>query len=240
MDFSFMLSAFLRLLPGIPLTLQLAVISIALGITLALFLALLRLSRIKPLEWMARAYVFVFRSTPLLVQIFLVYYGPGQFPALRHSILWPILREPYWCAIIALALNTGAYGSEIIRGGLQSVPHGQVEAARAFGMGRLQIFGRIVLPLAVRQALPAYGNEIILMVKATALGSVITLMEVTGLAAKMISETYRAIEVFVVAGCIYLVINFLVTRLIQLVEHWLSPHLRSAPISTGFEKKVAA
>ncbi|MFC7400005.1 ABC transporter permease [Chelatococcus sp. GCM10030263] len=230
MDFTFMGETFMALLPGLPLTLQLAFTSVACGAVLALFLALMRLSGVAALAWPARCYVFLFRSTPLLVQIFLIYYGLGQFRAVRMSMLWPILREPYWCAIIALSLNTAAYASEIIRGGLQSVPHGQVEAARAAGMGRFLLFRRIILPLAIRQALPAYGNELILMIKATSLTSIITLMEVTGIAAKLISETYRAIEIFIVAGAIYLAINFVITRLVQFAEHWLSPHLRAAPV----------
>ncbi|TGT91286.1 MULTISPECIES: ABC transporter permease [unclassified Mesorhizobium] len=228
MDFSFFLDALMRLVPGVPLTLQLAFISVGLGMLLALMLALLRLSGSLVLQWIARAYIFAFRSTPLLVQIFLLYYGLGQFEAIRYSVLWPILRQPYWCAIIALALNTAAYGSEIIRGGLQSVPEGQIEAARACGMGRLLVFRRIILPLAIRQALPAYGNEVILMVKATALASVITMMEITGLAAKLISESYRAVEVFIVAGSIYLAINYVITRIIHLLEYRLTPHLTSA------------
>ncbi|UCI23964.1 ABC transporter permease [Mesorhizobium sp. B2-8-5] len=240
MDFSFFLSAFLRLLPGVPLTLQLAFVSVGLGMVLALILALLRLSGIRPFEWIARAYIFLFRSTPLLVQIFLIYYGLSQFPTVRYSVLWPILRQPYWCAIIALALNTAAYGSEIIRGGLRSVPEGQIEAARACGMSRITVFRRIVLPLAIRQALPAYGNEIILMVKATALASVITMMETTGLAAKLISESYRAVEVFVVAGSIYLIINYVITRVIHLLEYWLTPHLRSVSTPVVIEREDAA
>ncbi|WP_087001326.1 ABC transporter permease [Rhizobium sullae] len=231
MDWAFTTETFLSLVSAIPLTLQLAATSIALGAILALGLALARLSGILVLDWFARFYVFVFRGTPLLVQIFLIYYGLGQFPAVRHSLLWPLLREPYWCAVLALTLNTAAYASEIIRGGLLSVPHGQVEAAKACGMPQLMLFRRIVMPLAIRQALPAYGNEMISMVKATSLASIITLMEVTGVAAKIISETYRAIEVFIVAGTIYLAINFLLTRLIQLLEYRLSPHLRAPPPS---------
>jgi octopine/nopaline transport system permease protein len=230
MDFTFLYETLLTLLPGLPLTLKLAFSSVALGAFIALPLALMRLSDIAPLAWFARLYVFFFRSTPLLVQIFLIYYGLGQFREIRTSMLWPMLREPYWCAIIALTLNTAAYASEIIRGGLQAVPAGQLEAARACGMGRFLLFRRIVLPLALRQALPAYGNELILMVKATSLASIITLMEVTGLAAKLISETYRAIEVFIVAGAIYLVINFIMTRVVQALEYWLTPHLRPAPM----------
>jgi len=226
MDWNFLSETFVSLIAAIPLTLSLASLSILFGAVLALALAMARLSGVAALDWFARFYVFIFRGTPLLVQIFLIYYGLGQFPAVRHSILWPILRQPYWCAVLALTLNTAAYASEIIRGGLLSVPHGQVEAARACGMGRFMQFRRIILPLAIRQALPGYGNEMISMVKATSLASIITLMEVTGVAAKIISETYRAIEVFVVAGAIYLAVNFLLTRLVQLLEYWLSPHLR--------------
>ncbi|CAN7677794.1 ABC transporter permease [Rhizobium sp. LjRoot258] len=238
MDFAFLSETFVSLISAIPLTLELAATSIALGAILALAIALCRLSGIFVLEWLARSYVFVFRGTPLLVQIFLIYYGLGQFPAVRHSILWPFLRDPYWCAVLALTINTAAYASEIIRGGLLSVPFGQVEAARACGMPRLMQFRRIVLPLAIRQALPGYSNEMIAMVKATSLASIITLMEVTGVAGRIISETYRAIEVFIVAGAIYLAINFMLTRFVHLVEHWLSPHLRQ-PIAQSPAAKVA-
>lgn len=229
MDIEFFRDTFLSLIAAIPMTLSLAATSTALGIVLALLLALCRVSGIPPLDWFARLYVFIFRGTPLLVQIFLIYYGLSQFPAIRHSFAWPLLRQPYWCAIISLTINTAAYGSEIIRGGLLSVPHGQIEAARAAGMSRLKLFRRITLPLAIRQALPGYGNEMISMIKATSLASIITLMDITGVAAKIISETYRAIEVFIVAGAIYLVINFALTRLVQFIEYRLSPHLRRPP-----------
>jgi octopine/nopaline transport system permease protein len=230
MDFAFMQETFWRLLEGVPLTLNLTAASVALGAAVALLVALMRMSRIAPLDWIARAYVFVFRGTPLLVQLFLIYYGLGQFrPTLQEWGLWTFFREPYWCAILALTLNTGAYASEIIRGGLQAVPAQQVEAARACGMSRLLLFRRIVFPIAVRQALPAYGNEIILMVKATSLASIITMMELTGIAHKLISQSFRAVEVFVVAGAIYLLLNFVVTRVIMAVEWWLSPHLRRPP-----------
>jgi octopine/nopaline transport system permease protein len=233
MDIAFMFESLQRIATGVPLMLQLAAISIAAGAVFAMLLALMRVSSVIPLDLAARGYVFVFRGTPLLVQIFLIYYGLGQFPELRASVLWPFLREPYWCAILALTLNTAAYGSEIIRGGLMSVPAGQVEAARACGMSGFLLFRRIVLPIAVRQALPAYGNEIVLMVKATSLASIITLMEVTGIAHKIISESYRAIEVFICAGAIYLLINFLLIRAVYAVEYWLSPHLRHPVHITG-------
>jgi octopine/nopaline transport system permease protein len=239
MDPRFMADVFMQLLGGVPLMLKLAALSLGLGLLLAVLVAFARLSRFAPLRAVAGGYIFLFRGTPLLVQIFLIYYGLGQFPEVRQSFLWPFLRQPYWCAILALTLNTGAYGAEIIRGGLQSVPWGQVEAARACGMSGLLLMRRIVLPIALRQALPAYGSEMILMIKATSLASIVTLMEVTGIAHRLISETFRAIEVFVVAGAIYLTINFLITRLVQRLEWRLSPHLRDAPPQTSAAQQAA-
>jgi octopine/nopaline transport system permease protein len=239
MDTAFLLQTIKLLISGIPLTLQLAFYSIAAGAVFAVVLALMRLSGNRVLDYAARSYVFVFRGTPLLVQIFLIYYGLGQFPEVRQSFLWPFLREPYWCALLALTLNTAAYSSEIIRGGILSVPFGQIEAARACGMSRGLIFRRIIMPQGLIVALPAYGNEIILMTRSTALASVITLMEVTGIASKLISETFRAVEVFVCAGAIYLLLNFAISRAIALLERRLSPQLRGAkPLAhvpeTGF------
>jgi octopine/nopaline transport system permease protein len=233
MDPAFLADTLLALLAGVPLTLELAFLSVALGAVLALGLALMRLSGVTVLGGIARAYLFVFRGTPLLVQIFLIYYGLGQFAWIRAGLLWPFLREPFWCAVLALTLNTAAYSSEIIRGGLLSVPGGHIEAARACGMSRLLLLRRIVLPAALRQALPAYGNEIILMIKATSLASIVTLMEITGIATKIISDTYRAIEVLMVAGAIYLVINFLLTRLVQFADRRLTPHLRNESRPAG-------
>ena len=226
MDFDFLRETVLLLLSGVPLSLNLAFFSILAGAVLAVLLALMRLSGNPVLDLPARAYVFVFRGTPLLVQIFLIYYGLGQFPEIRQSLLWPFLREPYWCALLALTLNTAAYSSEIIRGGILSVPFSQIEAARACGMSRWLIFRRITVPQGLRVALPAYGNEIILMTRSTALASVITLMEVTGIASKIIAETFRAVEVFVCAGAIYLILNFAISRGIAFLERRLSPQLR--------------
>jgi octopine/nopaline transport system permease protein len=230
MDIAFMWETFLILLTGVPLTLKLAVTSIFAGGILALSLSLFAVVGGAIGRGFTRAYVFVFRGSPLLVQMFLIYYGLGQFrPLLQEFGLWGIFREPYWCAVIALTLNTAAYTSEIFRGGLNAVSIQQVEAARACGMSGPLLFRRIVLPIAIRHALPAYGNEVILMLKATALASVITMMEVTGLAGKLIADSFRAFEVFIVAGAIYLAITFLVTRLMMIVEFWLSPHLRMRP-----------
>jgi octopine/nopaline transport system permease protein len=216
-----------RMLGGMTLTLQLILASLALGAVVAFVVALLRLSGNRPVEWLAAAYVFVFRGTPLLVQIFLIYYGLGQFEFIRDSFLWPFLREPMWCAILALTLNTGAYTSEVLRGAILSVPQGQIEAARACGMSRALAFRRIVLPVAIRQMLPAYGNEVILMVKASSLASTITLMEITGIARRMIAQTFAVFELFIVAGVIYLLLNFIASRLIKYAEWRLTPYLRA-------------
>ncbi|HEV2898954.1 MAG TPA: ABC transporter permease [Pseudaminobacter sp.] len=229
MDLAFIAEIVPRLLAGLPLTLQLAGMSIALGAVIALSLALAQLLKKPLIDWPIRSYVAIFRGTPLLVQIFLIYYGLGQFrPFLQQVGLWGLFREPYWCAILALTLNTAAYGSEIMRGALQNVPQGPIEAAKALGMKRIQVLRLVVLPLALRQALPGYGNEIILMIKGTSLASIVTLMEVTGIAQGIISQTYRAIEVFVCAGAIYLALNFAVTRALAALEHRLSRHLRPA------------
>ena len=230
MDLAFMGETWLALLGGLPLTLRLAAASVGCGGVIALLLALARLSGQPLLAGPAAGFVFVFRGTPLLVQMFLIYYGLGQFrPTLQQLGLWAFFREPYWCALLALTLNTAAYSSEIIRGGLQSVPAGQVEAARACGMSRLLILRRIVGPIALRQALPGYTNEVIQIVKATSLASIITLTEVTFIAQKLISQTYRAVEIFLCAGSIYLLVNFALTRAVVWLERWLSPHLRPAP-----------
>ncbi len=217
-----------RLLGGTALTVQLVLLSLLLGFVLAIAIALMRLSGIRTLSSFASAYVFVFRGTPLLVQIFLIYFGLAQFEAVRESIAWIVLREPFWAAIIALTLNTGAYTSEIFRGGIQAVPYGEIEAAKACGMSRLMSYRRIILPLALRQALPAYGNEMILMVKASSLASTITLLEITGIARSIIARTYSPVEVFIVAGVIYLAINFAITLFVQRMEHRLTPYLHRA------------
>jgi His/Glu/Gln/Arg/opine family amino acid ABC transporter permease subunit len=212
-----------RLLEGATVTAQLVSAALVIGFLLAVPLALMRVSRRPWLAWPAYAYVFFFRGTPLLVQIFLVYYGLGQFQAVRESALWPVLREADWCAILAFGLNTAAYTGEILRGGILGVPRGEVDAARAIGMSGPLLFRRIVFPRAFRLALPAYGNEVILMLKASSLASTITILEVTGAARSVIARTFAPIEVFLAAGGIYLAINFVVTRVFRLVERRLTP-----------------
>lgn len=227
MNIELMIESVPALVGGVWLTLLLVVISLVLGFIAATGVALARLSHNLVLAGVAYGYVFVFRGTPLLVQFFLIYYGVAP-ELLQGTVLWPIFREPFWCAILALTLNTAAYGSEIIRGGLLSVPHGQIEAARAAGMSSGQMFRRIAFPVAIRQALPGYGNEIILMVKASSLASVITLMEITGVANRLISRTFAPVEIFIVAGAIYLGINYVATELVRYAEWRLTPYRRPA------------
>lgn len=208
-------------LEGAWMTLQLVGASVIAGLILALPLGIARSSRHLAVRALPYGYIFFFRGTPLLVQLFLVYYGMAQFEAVRESWLWPFLREPYWCAIITMTMHTAAYIAEIIRGAIQNVPAGEVEAARALGMSRRQALWHIILPRAARIGLPAYSNEVILMLKASALASTITLLELTGMARKIAARTYMHEEMFLTAGLIYLVIAFILMQGFKRLERWL-------------------
>ena len=221
MRFELMYESFFKIVEGIPLTLQVVSISTILGIFLAVAVALMRISGNRLMSLPAYYFVYLIRGTPLLLQLYFVYYGLSQFEAIRESILWPILKEPYWCGIITLTISTGAYSSEIIRGGILSVSKNYIEASGALGLSQIKTFILITLPITVRQALPAYGNELILMVKASSLISIVTLMEITGIARTIISKTYAPVEIFLVAGSIYLVINFIIVIFVNLAERRL-------------------
>nr|WP_275412754.1 ABC transporter permease [Marinomonas ostreistagni] len=206
------------MLSGTWMTIKLVLLSIVLGAIVALPLALARISKNPLISGLPFAYIFFFRGTPLLVQIFLVYYGASQFEVVRESFMWPVLREPFWCAIIAFTLNTSAYTAEIFRGAIQAIPEGEVEACKVIGMTKTQMYRRILLPRAFGIVLPAYGNEIILMLKASALASTITLLDLTGMARTIIARTYTPIEIFLAAGAIYLLISMVVIYIFRLVE----------------------
>ena len=221
MRLELMYESFFKIVEGIPLTLQVVSISTILGIFLAVAVALMRISGNRLMSLPAYYFVYLIRGTPLLLQLYFVYYGLSQFEAIRESILWPILKEPYWCGIITLTISTGAYSSEIIRGGILSVSKNYIEASGALGLSQTKTFILITLPITVRQALPAYGNELILMVKASSLISIVTLMEITGIARTIISKTYAPVEIFLVAGSIYLVINFIIVMFVNLAERRL-------------------
>ena len=226
LDISFLVEVLGRLLAALPITLGVFILCIMLGAVLALGLTWMRVSGNRLLDAIARGYVFLFRGSPLLVQMFLLYYGLGQFPAVRHSFAWPLLREPFACAVVSLGLCTAAYTTEIYRGALLTVPDREVEAARACGMSGFLLFRRVIFPIALRNALPAYSTELILMVKSTSLASIITVTEMTGVAQKLISQTYRTTEIFLCAALLYLLINFVVARVLGLLEYHLSRHHR--------------
>ena len=229
LNFELMWESVPELLGGLAVTLELTVLSLILGMVLALPLAALRTAR-NPVFWMpAYGYITFFRGTPLLVQIFLIYYGSGQFDWVRETPLWPVLREAYWCAILAFSLNTAAYTAEILRGAIEAVPRGEIEGALALGMSRWLVFRLISLPRAFRLALPAYGNEIILVIKSSSLASTITLLDITGVARTLVAHTYAPYEVFLVAGALYLVLVLATTRVLALVERWLKVDAVATP-----------
>ena len=218
MDFELMINSFPKLLNAAVVTLKLLSVSLIVGLFIGLLFAILRLNKNVFINKFAYGYSYVFRGTPLLVQIFIIYFGLGQIESLRSSFLWVILKEPYWCAIIAFALNTGAYTSEILRSAFQTIKPGIIEAGKSLGISNKVIFYKIQIPIAIRQSLPAYGNEIILMMKGTSLASTVTIMDLTGVAKYIISTTFKPIEVFIVAGGIYLFMTFIIHNVIKYLE----------------------
>ena len=218
MDIELMLSSFPKLLGATVITLKLLSVSLVIGLFIGLIFAILRLNKNIFIRRFAYGYSYIFRGTPLLVQIFIIYFGLGQIEYLRSTVLWVILKEPYWCAIIAFALNTGAYTSEILRSAFQTIKPGLIEAGKSLGISNKIIFYKIQIPIAIRQSLPAYGNEIILMMKGTSLASTVTLMDLTGVAKYIISTTFKPVEVFIVAGGIYLFMTFIIHNVIKYLE----------------------
>ncbi len=218
MDLGLMIESIPKLLNATLTTLKLLSLSILFGLIVGLVFAVMRLSKNSILRNFSYYYSYVFRGTPMLVQLFIIYFGLAQIEYLRSSFLWVVLKEPYWCAIIAFTLNTGAYTSEILRSAFQTIRVGFIEAGKSLGLSQRNIFLKIQIPIAIKQSLPAYGNEIILMLKGTSLASTVTLMDLTGVAKYIISTTFKPIEVFIVAGSIYLFLTFLVHNFIKFVE----------------------
>ena len=217
---------FFLVLSGLDNTILLLLISLPLGFVLALLFALGRVSKITLLSRTIASYIFVIRGTPLLVQIYLIYFGLGSVKFIRESFLWYALKEPFWCGVIALTINTVAYGAEIFRGGIQSIEKSQVESGLSLGFGKFLLLRKIILPIAIRKVLPSYGNELILMVKATSLVSLTTYMEMTGIARKIMAKTFAPVEAFIAAGILYLFLNFLMVQFVKYLEWKYNPHLR--------------
>ena len=216
---------FFLVLSGLDNTILLLLISLPLGFVLALLFALGRVSKITLLSRTIASYIFVIRGTPLLVQIYLIYFGLGSVKFIRESFLWYALKEPFWCGVIALTINTVAYGAEIFRGGIQSIEKSQVESGLSLGFGKFLLLRKIILPIAIRKVLPSYGNELILMVKATSLVSLTTYMEMTGIARKIMAKTFAPVEAFIAAGILYLFLNFLMVQFVKYLEWKYNPHL---------------
>ena len=210
-----------KMLMEIGLTFQLLILSAVFGLILATLLMLMRISGKWWLSWPAQAYIYVFRGTPILVQIFIVYYGFPQLEVIRESVLWPVFREPFGCAVFALSLNAGAYVSEILRGGVLGVDRGMLEAGEALGLSKTQRFVYLTTPIATRLSLPAYGNDIISLLKSTALASTITLMEMTGIARTIVAQTYAPYEIFISLAIVYMVLTFLIQKLVARIERHL-------------------
>ncbi len=217
---------FFLVLSGLDNTILLLLISLPLGFILALLFALGRVSKIVLLSRTIASYIFIIRGTPLLVQIYLIYFGLGSVKSIRESFLWYALKEPFWCGVIALTINTVAYGAEIFRGGIQSIEKSQVESGLSLGFGKFLLLRKIILPIAIRKVLPSYGNELILMVKATSLVSLTTYMEMTGIARKIMAKTFAPVEAFIAAGILYLFLNFLMVQFVKYLEWKYNPHLR--------------
>ena len=218
MDLELIITSFPKLLSATLITLKLLSASLFFGLLLGLFFAILRLNQSKLIRGFAYGYSYVFRGTPLLVQIFIIYFGLGQIEYLRTTFLWVILKEPYWCAIIAFALNTGAYTSEIFRSGFEKIDKNLLEAANSLGLNKLKTFLVITLPIGIKRSIPAYGNEMILMLKGTSLASTVTLLDLTGTAKYIISTHFNPVEVFVFVGSIYLFFTFLIHTFVKYLE----------------------
>jgi arginine/ornithine transport system permease protein len=202
-------------------TLKLVGISVLIGLVLVIPFAILRTSRNPLIKGPIWLFTYVFRGTPLLLQIYLIYYGLAQFPEIRNSFLWPFLSQAWWCALLAFTLNTTAYTVEILRGAILTMPRGELEAAKACGMTSSLQYRRIILPSAFRRALPAYGNEVIFMLHASALASTVTLMDILG-AARKFNAMYNTYEGFLVAAPIYFCLTFSLVGIFRLIERrWL-------------------
>jgi|TARA_B110000881_G_scaffold218183_1_gene237176 octopine/nopaline transport system permease protein len=226
-DFALIVDSIPKMLAGFWMTFELWFLSAVLGLALAIILLLMRISGRWYLYAPAMAYIYIFRGTPILVQIFIIYHGFPQLEFIRESIFWPILREPFGCAILALTLNTGAYVSEILRGGVLGVDRGLKEAGAALGLSSTHRFIYITSPIAIRLALPAYSNDIISLMKSTALASTITLLDMMGIARTIVAETYAPYEIFLSLTVIYLILTWIIQKSIGLIEKRMSRHVRS-------------
>lgn len=230
MDFTVIIDNLPLYLSGLRVTIELLILSLLCGFALALPLGVAAASASITVNAFPRAFIYFMRGTPLLVQVFLLYYGAAQFEVLRESVLWVVFKEAYWCALIAFSLNTAGYTAEIIRGAIRQTPRGELEAARACGMRPVVALRRVVLPSALRRALPAYGNEVIFMLHGTVIAGVITLVDLFGAAKIVNSRHFVPFESFIAAGFFYLCLTFLIVWLFKNIEHRWHAHLRARAV----------
>lgn len=213
---------------GLQLTVVLTAVALALGFVLSVGLALLRNHASAWVRGPIMAYTLVFRGTPLLIQLFLIYYGLAQFDLVRTSILWPWLSSPLFCVLLAFVLNTTAYTTEIFAGSLRHLPPGELEAMRAYGMSRWVQVRRILVPAMLTRSLGLYSNEVIMMMHATSLASTVTLMEITGVARRITLNEYIQFEPYVTAAALYLVLTALLVGLFTWAERRWAGYLAFA------------
>jgi arginine/ornithine transport system permease protein len=226
MDFQVIVSNLPLYLQGLRTTIILVVSSLLMGLCLAIPIALLATSKNRWVSMLPKAFIYFFRGTPLLVQMFLIYHGMGQFEAVRESFLWVIFKEAYACALLAFALNTAGYTAEILRGTIMQTAFGEIEAAKACGMSNAMIYRRIILPSTFRRALPAYGNEVIFMLHGSALAGVITIVDLFGAAKIVNARNFVPFESFIAAGLFYLGLTFLIVWGVKKAEHHWHAYLR--------------
>jgi len=231
MDFSIIQESWPIYFDGLVTTVWLTVAALVIGLLLAVPLAVVRVQGGALAQAPIRAFVYFFRGTPLLIQMFLIYYGLGQFQWMQQSVLWSLFSEAWFCALLAFALNTCAYSVEIIRGAIVATSPGEIEAARACGMSRMLMLRRIILPSAFRRALPAYSNEMIFMLHGTALASTVTIVDITGAARIIQSRYYSPWEAFLTAALLYMCLTFTIVFFVRRLEkHWQG-HLLPARVS---------
>ncbi len=226
-DFDLIWRSLPELAGGLVLTIQLTILTILCGIILAVPLGVLRASPRKRFYVPIWAYTYFFRGTPMLIQLFLIYYGLAQFKFIRASILWPMLREGYWCCLIAFTLNTAAYTIEIIAGAIRNVPHTDIEAAKSMGMSPWLVMRRITLPIALRIMFPAYTNEVIFILQSTSLASLVTVLDLTGVARVIIARTFSPYEIFITIALIYLGLTYATLWVFRKFESHLYRHMQS-------------
>jgi len=233
MDIGIIVESLPRLLGGVMVTVKITALSVILGLILAIPLSIMRVSSNPFIRLPVYGFNFYFRGTPLLVQLFLIYYGSGQFQELFSDWgLWRFFREAYFCAILSLTLNTAAYSSEIFRGGIEGVSHGQIEAARACGMSGLLLYRRIIMPAALRIAWPAYTNEVVFLLQASSLVSIITLMDITGVARVIAARSFAFYEIFITVALIYLALVYGLIYVFKKMENRILGYLSPDTLSS--------